>query len=123
MTSPTNAIRVASKNELKEGASRCVTAGGKALTLFLVNGTYYATDNVCPHAGGPLCEGSVKDGIVTCPWHGSQFNVADGKVVHGPAQINVATYPVEVRGDDVYVNLSQMMEGTAKPKAVQLRTL
>jgi nitrite reductase/ring-hydroxylating ferredoxin subunit len=106
MTNPNSAIRVASKGELKDGASLCVKAEGRALALFQAEGKIYAIDNKCPHFGGPLCEGGVKDGIVTCPWHGSQFKIETGEVTHGPAKKGVKGYPVEVRGDDLYVILN-----------------
>lgn len=114
-----NAVRVASVNDVKESASLCVSANGKALALFRVDGNVYAVDNACPHAGGPLCEGPVKGDVVTCPWHGSQFNVKTGKVMQGPAQVDVASYPVEIRGEDVYVTTDPASD-SSKPKAVTL---
>lgn len=118
MINQTGAVRVASKDDLKEGEPFCAKANGKALALFLADGKIYATDNTCPHAGGPLCEGLVKDGVVTCPWHGSQFKIDSGEVVHGPAKTNVASYPVEIIGDDVYVVLHPSVDDE-KPKAAK----
>lgn len=117
MTNSLNTVRVASVKDLKDGITLCVNAGGKPLALFQVNGTYYATDNACPHAGGPLCDGAVKDGVVTCPWHGSQFKIETGEVVHGPATVNVQTYPVEIHGEDVVIVLDQPAGGDI-PKQV-----
>lgn len=110
---PNRSIRVAAVKDVREGAALCVKADEKALALFLVNGAWRAIDNACPHAGGPLCEGEVADGVVTCPWHGSQFTIETGAIVHGPAKTGVKSYPVEVRGDDVYVTLG---ETTGDPK-------
>lgn len=117
---PSRSIRIASVKDIRDGSVLCVKTDGKALALFQVNGAWRALDNACPHAGGPLCEGSVADGVVTCPWHGSQFTIETGAVVHGPAQKAVKTYPVEIRGDDVYVTL----EGTVDergPKAAAFK--
>ena len=115
MPNQTTAIRVASATDLKEGSPLCVTTNGKRLALFKINGTVHAIDNTCAHAGGPLCEGSLKDDVVTCPWHGSQFKVDTGKAVGGPAKTGVATYRVEIRGTDVYVVLDSGA-ADAKPK-------
>lgn len=111
MPKETDGIRVASTSDLKEGAPLCVKAEDKALALFNIKGKFYATDNVCPHAGGPLCEGKIKDDTVICPWHGSTYRVATGQVVSGPSKVNVASYPVEVKGTEIYVNLG----GSADP--------
>jgi nitrite reductase/ring-hydroxylating ferredoxin subunit len=99
------AIRVAATKDIVEGAPFCAKAGDKAFALFKTPAGYVAIDNLCPHAGGPLCEGAVKDGTITCPWHGSKFNIETGAIVNGPATMPVATYPVEVRGEDIFVQL------------------
>jgi len=112
-----NAVRVASIKDVVEGKSFCSKAGEKTLALFKTKTGYTAIDNLCPHAGGPLCEGSVKDGLVTCPWHGSQFEIETGEVVHGPAKVGVQTYPVEIRGDELFVLLNPDAPND-KPKAV-----
>ena len=104
--STSGAVRVASVKDVKPGSSFCAKAGDTALALFKTAAGYAAIDNLCPHAGGPLCEGSVVDDVVTCPWHGSQFDIETGEVKHGPAKVAVKTYPVEVRGDDLYVSLA-----------------
>ena len=106
MTNSNNSVRVAAKKDLKEGGALCVKVGDRGLALFQIDGKIYAADNACPHVGGPLCEGGVKDGVVTCPWHGSQFKIDTGEVVHGPAKEGLKIYPVEVRGDDLYASLS-----------------
>src|SRR5215212_3579589 len=70
---------------------------GREIAVFNVDGHFYATQSDCTHAGGPLCEGSLAGEIVTCPWHGSQFNVRTGGVVMDPAEEPIATYPIEVQ--------------------------
>jgi nitrite reductase/ring-hydroxylating ferredoxin subunit len=77
----------------------CVKAvvAGKDVAIFNVDGQIYATQNDCTHWGGPLCDGSLAGEVVTCPWHGSQFNVRTGEVVQDPAEKPLATYLVEVR--------------------------
>jgi 3-phenylpropionate/trans-cinnamate dioxygenase ferredoxin component len=78
------------------GTCRKAYVNGKEIAVFNVGGQFYATQSNCTHAGGPLCDGSLAGEIVTCPWHGSQFNVRTGEVVQDPAEEPIATYPIEV---------------------------
>ena len=63
----------------------------------------YAISATCPHAGGPLDEGTLKDDVVECPWHGSRFRMRDGRVLTGPATVNAPRYDVRVRDGQIEV--------------------
>ena len=89
-------VKVADEVDLPPGHAIAVTVGDKRLALFSVDGTVVAIDATCTHRGGPLSEGELKDGIVTCPWHGAQFNVKDGQVLRPPAPKSVSSYPVRI---------------------------
>ena len=78
-------------------ASGVLVAG--VVAVFNVAGTFYATQNECTHARGPLCEGKLDGSTVTCPWHGSRFDVSTGAVVLGPAKNPLQTYRITVDGD------------------------
>ena len=67
--------------------------------LFNVGGSFCATQAKCTHRGGPLNEGKLEGSTVTCPWHGSQFNVCTGTVQRGPATEPLKTYRVIVEGE------------------------
>jgi 3-phenylpropionate/trans-cinnamate dioxygenase ferredoxin component len=69
------------------------------VAVFNVNGGFCATQAKCPHKQGPLDEGTLDGSTVTCPWHGSQFDVCTGTVVRGPAKDPLKTYRVTVDGD------------------------
>jgi len=69
-----------------------------------VGGEFHAIDNTCLHRGGPLGDGPLEGKIVTCPWHGWQYDVTTGKIVQNPS-VGVACYAVEVRGAEVFVDL------------------
>ena len=86
------------------GSAREFQADGKVIALFNVGGKLFATDNTCLHRGGPLGQGALAGEIVTCPWHGWQYNVATGCAVFNDA-IKVATYEVKVEGDDIVVGI------------------
>jgi 3-phenylpropionate/trans-cinnamate dioxygenase ferredoxin component len=79
--------------DVPEGGCVSGMIGGKQVAIFKVEGKLYATQANCTHRGGPLCEGSLWGEVVTCPWHGSQFDVRTGEVVSGPA-----TEPLETFG-------------------------
>jgi len=67
--------------------------------VFNVAGSFCATQAKCSHRGGPLNEGTLDGSTVTCPWHGTQFNVCTGAVLRGPAREPVKTYGVIVEGE------------------------
>ena len=100
-------VKVAQVSLVPAGTGTVVDAQGTAIAVFNIGGTFYATANACTHMGGPLGKGRVDGTTVTCPWHGSQFDVTSGQVRKGPARNAVATYPVRVQGDDVFVTLEK----------------
>jgi nitrite reductase/ring-hydroxylating ferredoxin subunit len=67
--------------------------------VFNVDGNFCATQSKCTHRQGPLNEGKLDGSMVTCPWHGAQFNVCTGAVVRGPAKDPLKTYRVVVAGE------------------------
>lgn len=97
-------VTVAKVEDIPPGERRTVEVSGILLALFNVNGTFYALDNTCPHAGGPLGEGTLTGGIVECPWHGWRFNVRTGERTENP-DFTVACCPVRVEGDVMQVAL------------------
>ena len=68
-------------------------------TVFNVAGSFCATQAKCTHRGGPLNEGTLEGSTVTCPWHGTQYNVCTGAVLRGPATEPVKTYRVIIEGE------------------------
>lgn len=69
------------------------------VAVFNVAGSFCATQAKCTHKQGPLSEGKLDGSTVTCPWHGSQFNVCTGTVLRGPAADPLKTYRVVVAGE------------------------
>ncbi len=97
-------IRVASVSDVPPGSSKEVMADDRVVALFNVEGQFYALDGVCPHAGGPLGEGTLRGTTVTCPWHGWQFDVSTGQNCLNP-RMSHQGFPVKVEGNDVLVEL------------------
>ena len=98
-------VKVANLSDLGPGSSMTVEANGKAVALFNVDGTVYALDNTCLHRGGPLGEGFLEGDVVACPWHMWEYNVRTGEKVGDPS-LKVATYAVEVEGNDIKVQVA-----------------
>ena len=96
-------LRAARKDEIPAGTVREFQVNGSTLAISNVDGNFYAIHNTCLHRGGPLGEGDLKGRGVTCPWHGWQYDVTTGKSATNPA-VAVACFPVEVRGEDIWVD-------------------
>lgn len=91
------------ESELAEGKLVRGKAGDVAVLLCRQNGRIYAMSAVCPHAGGPLDEGTLEGRSVICPWHASQFDLADGSIIHGPASVEPPLFETRVENGQVEV--------------------
>jgi nitrite reductase/ring-hydroxylating ferredoxin subunit/uncharacterized membrane protein len=96
---------VLAASELTDDAPQLAQVGDLSLVLYRSGGTIRALDSVCSHMGGPLDEGTVDDGCITCPWHGSTFRLADGSVVRGPASSEQPAYETRIREGHIEVRL------------------
>jgi nitrite reductase (NADH) small subunit len=97
-------LRVSNKAEVPAGTIREFALDGKVVAIANVAGKLFAINNVCLHRGGPLGEGELNGQVVTCPWHGWQYDVTNGKLTTNPA-VGVQTYALEIRGDDIFVDI------------------
>ena len=95
-------VRVALLDDLAQGLNY-VEAAGQPVLLVRDGDALAAIGDVCSHAGGPLHEGTIEGGVVTCPWHGSRFRVADGTTVRSPATFPQPAYEVRVMEGQVEV--------------------
>jgi nitrite reductase/ring-hydroxylating ferredoxin subunit len=103
---------VAAAAEIAPGASKLVTVGGREIGVFNVKGAYFALLNVCPHAGAPLCRGTIVGLVVSdepgryqllrhgemlrCPWHGWEFEISTGQSWCDPKTVRARSYKVTV---------------------------
>ena len=96
-------LRAAKKDEIPSGTIQEFQLNGKTVAIANVDGKLFAISNVCLHRGGPLGQGELDGKVVTCPWHGWQYDVTTGKVMMNPA-VGVESYAVEIRGEDIFVD-------------------
>jgi nitrite reductase/ring-hydroxylating ferredoxin subunit len=94
-------VRVADANDIREGEMRAFDVEGTKVNISHASGGFFAFDDTCTHAGCSLAAGKLDGTTVTCACHGSQFDIADGSVLRGPAQRPVRARRVEVRGSDL----------------------
>ena len=97
-------VRVASVSDIQPGTAREVTVRDRVLAIFNVDGKFHVLDGICPHAGGPLGEGKLQGNIMTCPWHGWQFDVTSGHHCLTP-QICQQAFVCCEEGDDLLVEI------------------
>lgn len=97
-------VRTVKLAEVPPGTVRELQVEGKAIAMANFEGKIYAINNTCLHRGGPLGQGLLEGKVVTCPWHGWQYEVTSGRAVQNPAAA-VDCYPTEVRGEDVFVDI------------------
>jgi nitrite reductase/ring-hydroxylating ferredoxin subunit/uncharacterized membrane protein len=95
------AIDVAAADELKVGQMKLLRVNGRRIVLARTEAGHVAFDDHCTHRGGSLADGTLACDTVTCPWHGSQYDVNTGAVKAGPTEESIGTYRVEETGGRV----------------------
>ncbi len=112
-------VEVMKAGDLQDGQMKSVKAGGRDILVAKVGGKFYAAEGKCPHMGGNLAHGKLKGTVLTCPLHGSQFELKDGSVVRWTKWPGIVvavtklirrpraikTFPVKVEGDKVLVEV------------------
>jgi nitrite reductase/ring-hydroxylating ferredoxin subunit len=96
---------VASSESIPEGEVHAATIGDKQIAVYNVDGTFYATENVCTHAFALLSDGLLDDCVVECPLHNARFDVRTGAVLASPAERPLECYLARLNGGVVEVLL------------------
>lgn len=132
MPAVTGFIEVAKVSDIDNGMMKKVVIGDRAILLANVQGRLYATDALCPHLQADLSEGTLRGTVLTCPLHGSQFDIRNGHVVRwtdlsGTLLTYAAkalpprplpTYPVRIEGDRVLVDTGRTLVQDKSPPSV-----
>jgi nitrite reductase/ring-hydroxylating ferredoxin subunit len=114
-----NFVKVADLKDVPEGTPKAVKVEGRSIALFQHQGSVYATDNQCPHMGYPLTRGRVRNGVLTCDWHGWSYDMKGGGCFTGGCD-DLDTFPVEVRDSAIYIDVRS---GGSKRKDAHLLLL
>jgi NAD(P)H-dependent nitrite reductase small subunit len=107
-------IDIASVNDLPTGRARTYLVGERKIALFHTASGFFASDNVCPHRGGPLGEGDLIGDEIICPWHLWGFDVATGRCTGNP-EVSIVTHEVRLSDDRIMIRLSPPREITELP--------
>lgn len=96
---------VGSLSDFASGTGSMVTVNGRHVALFRLGEEFFALDNMCLHRGGPLCDGPIDNGVVTCPWHGWSYEIRTGTMVQDP-RVGVSKHEVRIEGEVISVRLT-----------------
>jgi nitrite reductase (NADH) small subunit len=103
-------IRIGVRADLPaSGEVKEVAVGGRLVCVANVDGDMCASDNTCPHWGGPLGQGKIQDGMLVCPWHGWTFDLRTGTTPRTP-KVKLALHRILIEGDDVFLELRDTVE-------------
>lgn len=97
--------KILSLTALPPGRAKAVTVEGVEIALFNVNGTIYAIEDACSHAGAPLSDGEVYDCEIECPLHGARFDLRTGEALSPPAFEPVRTFDVKSENGYIFVDI------------------
>lgn len=96
---------VAKTTEIPVDEAKRVIIGEQQIAIFNLDGTFYATDDICTHAFASLAEGYIEDGCVECPLHAGVFDIKTGKAQGVPVVEDIKTFPVRIEGENIYVEV------------------
>lgn len=99
-------VTVASRADLAENEIIGVVVGGREIALYDLDGTLYATDDVCTHAYAKLSDGWLDRGEIECPLHAGRFDVKTGAATAPPCVDAIKTYEIRLVGEEVQVKLA-----------------
>ncbi|MGE4336040.1 MAG: non-heme iron oxygenase ferredoxin subunit [Pigmentiphaga sp.] len=104
-----NWIRIAAVSEVAEGRPCSAEVEGKRVGVYRIEGEYFAIGDICTHAFALLSTGFIEGDTVECPLHQACFSIKTGEALSAPATEPVETFPVRVEGDDVFVDVSNVV--------------
>lgn len=110
-------IKVCHIDDIINNRAKIVCAGNERIAVFKYDNKVSAVSNVCKHQNGPLGEGRIIDGCITCPWHGYQYLPHNGSSPP-PFKEQVATFDVKIIGMDIWLNPIPYPDGTERPAAI-----
>jgi nitrite reductase/ring-hydroxylating ferredoxin subunit len=101
-------VSVGRVEDIPDGERTIIQVDDLSIGVFHHEGNWYALMNSCLHRGGPVCSGPLEKDVLTCPWHGYQYNLPDGRLLLDPSAA-LPMYPVESRDGELYVTVPIMV--------------
>ncbi len=100
-------IKVAEKSDVSGGKIKAVEVNGQKIAICQAGDSFYAVGDICSHAKVALHGGQVVDQEIQCPKHGARFDLKTGKAMCPPAVQAISTYPLETRGDEIWIAVAE----------------
>ncbi len=100
-------VEAAKVSDVPDSGKLCIELDDRYLVIVCIDGEYYCVDDVCTHDGGTLGDGELDGFCLSCPRHGAQFDVRDGRAVTMPATEPTGSHAVRVEGDTIFVRLAE----------------
>ncbi len=98
-------MKLCNMDSVPVGSMKQFYVGDLEILVVNLDSQIFCLDGRCTHAGAPLAEGTLNGEVLTCPWHGSQFNVTNGSVLRGPAEKQLKVYPSTVKDRFVFIEV------------------
>ena len=98
-------VKVAQRGEIKENSGRELNINSTRIALFYANGRYYAIEALCRHQDGSLAPGNIDGEVVECPLHSWHYNIKTGELLDYLEGVKLTTYKVDIRGNDIYIDV------------------
>jgi nitrite reductase/ring-hydroxylating ferredoxin subunit len=98
-------VKIANKNEIREGNGKEVHVNGQRIALFLSNNKYYAIEALCRHQDGSLAPGKIEGEVVECPLHFWHYNIRTGELLDYMEGVKLNTFDVEIRKNEIYLDV------------------
>jgi nitrite reductase (NADH) small subunit len=99
-------VPVGQIGEFTPGKGRMVTVNGRHVAVFRLGDEFFALDNLCLHRGGPICDGEIRNGVVTCPWHFWSYEIRTGTMVQDP-RVGLSKHEVRTEGGIISIRLTE----------------
>jgi len=99
-------VVVGKTSDIEEGKLVHITASGKELVVTKLDGSYYAIDNICTHAGAELHEGELSNSELKCPWHGAKWDIKTGSLISFPQKLKpLQSHRISVENDTLFIEV------------------
>ena len=98
-------VKIANKDEIREGNGKEINVNGQRIALFLSNIKYYAIEALCRHQDGSLAPGKVQGEVVECPLHYWHYNIRTGELLDYMEGVKMNTYNIEIRKNEIYLDI------------------